>query len=74
MWGLNPRLGSPAYSTRARKEPRKHIAVKYSKGSICQGQMAGDAESLSKGQSTKFHFQAFTLGSSRGSTERSRDF
>ena len=44
-WGLNPKLGSPAYSTRARDGP----SVKSTRVSVCQGEKAGDTESLLKG-------------------------
>ena len=69
VWGLNPKLGSPVYSTRDKKEPRKHPAVKR-RVSICQGGMAGDTESLLKGQCTKFSLQPLTLGSGEGGQSR----
>ena len=72
LWGLNPKLGSPVYSIRARKEPRKHPAVKR-RVSICQGGMAGDTESLLKGQCTKFHLQPLTLDSANGREDWARD-
>ena len=37
VWGLNPKMGSPAYSIRAGKEPKSYPAVKRSRVSICQG-------------------------------------
>ena len=73
MWGLNPKLGSPAYSTRAGKEPRKQAAVKSSRGSVSQGETAGDANSLLKGQHTKFYLQPLTLGSGKRRAEQTRD-
>ena len=57
VWSLNPKLHSPAYSTRARNELREHPAVRSSRASVDQGEMAGDADSLLKGQHTKVHLQ-----------------
>ena len=73
VWGLNPKLASPAYSIRARKEPREHPAVKSSRISVLKGEMDGDTESLLKGQHTKFHLQPLTVGSRRGREEWTRD-
>ena len=73
MWGLNPKLGSPALSTRARKEPRYQPTVKSIRGSVGQGETAGEAESLLKGQSTKFHLQPLTLSAGKGRAEWTRD-
>ena len=72
MWGLNPKLGSPALSTRARKEPRYQPIVKSIRGSVGQGETAGEAESLLKGQSTKFCLQPLTLGTSKRRAERTK--
>ena len=72
VWGLNPKLGSPACSTRAGKEPRSHPIVKSRRVSVCQGVMVRDAGSLLKGQPTKFSLQPLTLGSGRGRAEWTR--
>ena len=73
VWDLNPKLGSPAYSIRAKKEHRWHPAVKSSWVSVSQGETAGDSETLLNNQCTKFGLQPFTLGSSRGRAEWTRD-
>ena len=73
VWGLNPKLASPAYSIRARKEPREHPAVKSSRISVLKGEMDGDTESLLKGQHTKFHLQPLALDSGRGRAKWTRD-
>ena len=72
LWGLNPKLGSPAYSTRVGKKSSKHLAMKSSRVSVCQGGTAGDSESLLKGQHIKFCLHPLTLGSSRGRAESTR--
>ena len=51
---LNPKMGYPAYSTKAKKEPRYLLAVKSNRVSFCQREIAGVSESLLKGQHTKF--------------------
>ena len=49
------------------------MAMKSSGVSVYQGEMAGDAENLLKGQHTKFQLQPLTLGSSRGRVEWTSD-
>ena len=71
--GYKPQAGLLGYSTRARKEPRKHPAVISSRGSVCQRKTVRDSESLLKGQCTKFLFQALTLSSRNGRAECIRD-
>ena len=72
VWNLNPKPGSPAYSTRAGEEPRSHPAVKSSRVSICQGEVPGNTDSLLKGQSTKFHLWPLSLGADKGRAEWTR--
>ena len=71
--GLNPKLGSPAYSSRARKEPKSPPALKSNKVSVCEVEKIGDLESLLKSQPTKFCLQPLTRGSNREWAEWTRD-
>ena len=73
LWGLNPKLGSLFYSTRAGKDTRQYPSVKNSRVSLCQRETAGDTEGLWKGQCRKFHLQPFTLGSCVGRPEWTRN-
>ena len=70
VWGLNPKLGSPAYSTRTRK------GIQITSG--CEKQWGfcltpRNAERLLKGQHRKFHLQPPTLYSGRGRVRWTRD-
>ena len=51
---LNPKMGYPAYSTKAKKEPRYLLAVKSNRVSFCQREMARNSERLLKGKHIKF--------------------
>ena len=59
--GINPKLGSAAYNTRAGKDPRWHPAVKSNGVYFHQGEMTGDAENL-KGTMHKIPFIAIYPG------------
>ena len=72
VWG-EPKLGSPAYRARTRKENQITPSCEKQQVSVSQGEMAGDTENLLKGQCTKFCLQPLTLGSSRGRAGWTKD-
>ena len=71
--GSKPQAWLTSLQHQSQKEPIKPMALKISKVSVCQGEMAGDAKCLLKGQCTKFHLQPLSLGSSKGRAEWTRD-
>ena len=62
MWSLNPKLDSPAYSTRVRKGTQETSCCEKQWGCVHQGEVARDTESLLNGQHTKFHLQLLNPG------------
>ena len=71
--GSKPQAGLPSLQHQSQKGTQKHPAVKSSRGSVSQGETAGDANSLLKGQHTKFYLQPLTLGSGKRRAEQTRD-
>ena len=53
VWGLYPKL-YPSLQLQSQKKTQKHPAVKSSRVSICQGEMAGESKRLLQGQCTNF--------------------
>ena len=52
--GSKPQSGLPSLQHQSQKGTQKHPAVKSSRGSVSQGEMAGDAESLLRAKAQNF--------------------